>query len=412
MTPLLGPALVIVDVQKAFDTWERRGERRNNPGALDRIAELLSAFREAKLPVFHIRHRGTSPASLFQGEAFDPIGAAREQGGEAVLFKTVNSAFIGTGLEGCLRTAGVGTVVICGATSNHCVETTTRMAGNLGFDARFVRDATWTFDRVGPDGQLHTAATIQAMTEANLSGEFAEIVTAAEVAAALRDVDGGGAADSIVGRRLHGTERSGHTHRVALLLRMLGLSYEFVPAPAEVRCDPEFRALNPLGQIPVLEDGPTLLADSAAILVYLATRYAPDGGWLPRDPIGASQVQRWLSVAAGELKGGPAAARLIRQWSADGDLDHSLAVSERLLAFMEAHLSDRPYLALDRPTIADLACYSYVAHAPEGGIPLGPYPAVRGWLERVASLPGFFPMPPSPIPSMKLGCGPVEGRPR
>lgn len=191
MTPLLHPGLVpapvIGDVQKAFDLWESRGGLRNNRGAVERIAELLSAFREAKLPVFHIRHRGTCPASLFQGEACDPKPEAREREGEPVLFKTVNSAFIGTCLEGRLRTAGVGTVVICGATSNHCVETTTRMAGNLGYDTRFVRDATWTFDRTGPDGQLHTAAAIQAMTDANLSGEFAEIVTSAEIMAGLQD---------------------------------------------------------------------------------------------------------------------------------------------------------------------------------------------------------------------------------
>ena len=97
--------------------------------------------------------------------------------GMTVIVKRVNSAFIGTDLESRLRAAGIRTVVICGATTNHCVETTTRMAGNLGFDARLVRDATWTFDRVGPDGDKHSAEDIHAMTLANLNGEFARIVS-------------------------------------------------------------------------------------------------------------------------------------------------------------------------------------------------------------------------------------------
>ncbi len=178
-------ALVVIDVQKAFDQWEAGGARRNNPDAIHRIADLLAAFRTAGLPIFHIRHRGTSPDSSFNGVACEVKDEARERDGEPVLVKSVNSAFIGTDLEQRLRTAGIAAVVICGATSNHCVETTTRMAGNLGFDARFVQDATWTFDRSGPDGRLHSAAEIQAMTEANPSDEFAEIVTTREIVLAL-----------------------------------------------------------------------------------------------------------------------------------------------------------------------------------------------------------------------------------
>lgn len=178
-------ALVVIDVQKAFQNWEHTGAGRNNPDALAAIASLLDGFRSARSLIFHIRHRGTAPDSPFQGSACDAIPEAAEQEGEPVLWKTVNSAFIGTGLEDMLREWGIRTVVICGATSNHCVETTTRMAGNLGFDARFVGDATWTFDRRGPDGRLHRAADIQAMTEANLSGEFAEIVAAGDVLRAL-----------------------------------------------------------------------------------------------------------------------------------------------------------------------------------------------------------------------------------
>ncbi len=182
-----GIALVVIDVQRGFDLLEASGRHRNNPGALARIAELLAAFRAAGAPVFHIRHEGTDPASLFlPGSPGWPVrDEAREIEGEPVIVKRVNSAFIGTDLEARLRDAGATTVVICGATTNHCVETTTRMAGNLGFDAWLVRDAAWTFDRTGPDGDTHTAEEIHAMTLANLNGEFARIVRADEVVARL-----------------------------------------------------------------------------------------------------------------------------------------------------------------------------------------------------------------------------------
>jgi nicotinamidase-related amidase len=180
-------ALIVVDVQRAFDQWEAAGRRRNNPDAVARIVDLLTAFRARRAPIFHIRHQGTRPQSSFlpDGPGYPVKDEARERDGEPVIVKRVNSAFIGTDLEQRLRAAGIRTLVICGATTNHCVETTTRMAGNLGFDACLVRDATWTFDRIGPDGEAHTAEAIHAMTLANLNGEFARIVTASEAAAAL-----------------------------------------------------------------------------------------------------------------------------------------------------------------------------------------------------------------------------------
>jgi nicotinamidase-related amidase len=184
-------ALIVVDVQRAFDEWEAAGKRRNNPEAVARIADLLGAFRDRGAPIFHIRHQGTRPNSSFlAGASGYPVkDEAREIAGEPVIVKRVNSAFIGTDLEAQLRAAGITRLVICGATTNHCVETTTRMAGNLGFDTRLVRDATWTFDRVGPDGDAHSAEDIHAMTLANLNGEFARIVLAAEAIAGL---DGAG----------------------------------------------------------------------------------------------------------------------------------------------------------------------------------------------------------------------------
>lgn len=197
---------------------------------------------------------------------------------------------------------------------------------------------------------------------------------------------------------LHGTPLSGHAHRVELLLLALGLPYRIEAAPAEIRRGDSFRALNPLGQIPVLQDGDLTLADSNAIMVYLVKRYAPGSDWLPAEAVAAAHVQRWLSIAAGEIMHGPCTARLVAQFGVRDDPSRAEAIAARVLGFMDSHLASRTYLAADHPTLADLACYSYVAHAPEGGIPLEPYPAVRAWLARVEALPFFKPMPRSPIP--------------
>lgn len=180
-------ALVVVDVQRAFDEWDAAGKRRNNPQAIARIVDLLNAFRDRGAPVFHIRHAGTRPDSSFlpHGTGYPVKDEAREMPGEPVIVKRVNSAFIATDFEARLRGLGIEKLVICGATTNHCVETTTRMAGNLGFDTYLVRDATWTYERAGPDGDVHSAEDIHAMTLANLNGEFAQIASAAEIVAAL-----------------------------------------------------------------------------------------------------------------------------------------------------------------------------------------------------------------------------------
>ncbi|MBN9451883.1 MAG: glutathione S-transferase [Bosea sp.] len=197
---------------------------------------------------------------------------------------------------------------------------------------------------------------------------------------------------------LHGTPLSGHAHRVELLLLALGLPYRVEPAPADIRRSAAFRKLNPLGQIPVLQDDDLTFADSNAIMVYLVRRYAPESPWLPLDPVDAAHVQRWLSIAAGEVMHGPSIARLITQFGLKDDKVRAQRIAIQLLAFMEEHLAARDYLATAHPTIADLACYSYVAHAPEGGISLKPHPAVRRWIARIEALPFFKPIPPSPLP--------------
>lgn len=199
-------------------------------------------------------------------------------------------------------------------------------------------------------------------------------------------------------RTLYGTPLSGHAHRVELLLLMLDLPYSYIEAPAEVRRSAEFLQLNPLGQIPVLIDGEQVLCDSNAIMIYLVKQYAPDSGWLPEDPVAAAQVYRWLSIAAGEVRYGPATARGVKQWAWSGDPDVAREIAAKLLRFMDGHLTGRRFLALDQPTLADLACYSYIAHAPEGGITLDEYPQVRAWLAEVEALPHFKPMPDLPVP--------------
>jgi glutathione S-transferase len=199
-------------------------------------------------------------------------------------------------------------------------------------------------------------------------------------------------------RVLYTTKFSGHGHRVQLFLTLLGLPHEVVETPAEKRATPEYAAINPLRQVPALKDGELVLNDSNAILVYLAKKYDRSGTWLPETPADAAQVQRFLSIAAGEVRHGPCAARMTAQWNLPGDLAWSKQISARLLSFLEQHLVARDYLAAAHPTIADLACYTYVAHAPEGGISLEPYPAVRAWLARVESIPGFFGVEKLPLP--------------
>jgi glutathione S-transferase len=192
---------------------------------------------------------------------------------------------------------------------------------------------------------------------------------------------------------LHRHPLSGHAHRVQLFLSLLGLPVTLVDVDLMkgAHKKPYFMALNPFGQVPVIDDGGIVVSDSNAILVYLALKYG-DEGWLPRDPAGAAAVQRWLSVAAGPLAFGPAAARLVTVFGAKLDAAEVIARAHGLLRVMNGVLDRSPYLAADRPTIADVAGYTYVAHAPEGNVSLDEYPHVKSWLARIEALPGFVPM--------------------
>jgi glutathione S-transferase len=195
--------------------------------------------------------------------------------------------------------------------------------------------------------------------------------------------------------KVYSASVSGHAHRVRLFLSLLGLPFETIEVDlrAGAQRSAEFLRRNPFGQVPVIEDGDVPVADSNAILVYLNARYAADPArWLPRDPVGAAQVQRWLSVAAGPLAAGPAAARVIALFGLDKDPTEAIARAHQLLRVMEEELGRRPFLAGSAATLADIANYTYVAHAPEGAVSLDAYPRVREWLARIEALPGFVPM--------------------
>ncbi|AMS15153.1 glutathione S-transferase [Pseudomonas chlororaphis] len=194
--------------------------------------------------------------------------------------------------------------------------------------------------------------------------------------------------------KLYNFPRSGHAHRVELMLSLLGLPFElvFVDLAKGEHKQADFLALNAFGQVPVIDDQGVVLADSNAILVYLAQKYG-QGRWLPSDPVGAARVQRWLSVAAGPIAFGPAVARLITVFGAQRNAEEAIDRSHALLKVVEQELTASPYLAGSEPTIADIAGYSYIAHAPEGNVSLADYPQVRAWLARIEALPGFVGMP-------------------
>jgi len=178
-------ALVVVDVQRAFE--HPRWGARNNPEAEANVARLLAGWQHSGRLVIHVRHRNINPTGLFApGQpGFEVKPEAEAHPGEAVVDKTVNSAFIGTDLEQRLRAAGITHVVLCGITTDHCVSTTTRMSGNLGFETFVVADATATFERTGPDGRHWTAEEMHDSALASLHTEFAAVDDTAGILARL-----------------------------------------------------------------------------------------------------------------------------------------------------------------------------------------------------------------------------------
>lgn len=178
-------ALLVIDVQEGFHD-PRWGER-NNPEAEANIASLLAAWRAAAMPVIHIHHDSSAPDGAFLPGTIGhrPKPEAAPIQGESVHHKTVNSGFIGTGLEQELRSRGIDTLVIGGLTTNHCVSTTTRMAGNLGFTTYLVSDACATFARPTLEGRLRSAEEVHAAALSDLQGEFATVLGTSAVLAML-----------------------------------------------------------------------------------------------------------------------------------------------------------------------------------------------------------------------------------
>lgn len=202
--------------------------------------------------------------------------------------------------------------------------------------------------------------------------------------------------------KLYRNPKSGHCHRVELMLALLELPYETIDldmANGEHK-SAGYLKISPFGLVPAIDDDGFTLSDSNATLVYLAQTYAKGSHWMPEDPKTAAEVQRWLTVAADNVYSGPCAARLVKVFGAP--LDHAAAVAKAHALFnvMESHLDDRDWLAADTITIADVAGYSYIAHAPEGGVDLAPYPNLRRWLERIEAQPNFVGMATSPIPEL------------
>jgi len=197
--------------------------------------------------------------------------------------------------------------------------------------------------------------------------------------------------------RIHYFAKSGHAHRALVFAKLSGIKHDAIPVDlaSGAHKTPEFLSMNPNGQVPVLEDGDVIISDSNAILVYLARTYAPD--WMPSTAVDEANVQRWLTLAAGEIAFGSCAARLITVFGASLDSDFAIATATKAMEKLERGLEGRDWLVGDRPTIADVATYSYTAHAPEGNVSLDPYPNVQAWLARFEALAGFEAMPATAV---------------
>jgi glutathione S-transferase len=194
--------------------------------------------------------------------------------------------------------------------------------------------------------------------------------------------------------KLYELERSGNCYKVRLFLSLLGLPYDRITvdlAKGEQH-KPEYLALNPLHQVPLLIDGDVVVRDSQAILVYLAAKHG-QGQWYPADPVGMGAVQQWLSYTSNEILNGLATTRAIKLGIRPGDLAKAQEVSRGILAQLEQALTGQDWLALGTPTIADIAAYPYVAMIPVGGIALEPYPHIQAWTARIEALPGYLALP-------------------
>ena len=193
---------------------------------------------------------------------------------------------------------------------------------------------------------------------------------------------------------------SGSCYKVRLFLSILGLDYDKVPVdffPGRDHKKPDFLELNPLGQLPVLRDGDLVLRDAQAILVYLATKYDTSGLWYPEEPAARGRVAMWLSFAGGEIMTA-SAARLHDVLNYPFDIASLRAQARQTFVVLDDHLAEQEldgcdWVASAQATVADIACFPYVALSNDGGLPRDEYPAIERWLGRVMALPGFVDMP-------------------
>ncbi|USI28965.1 glutathione S-transferase family protein [Alteromonas macleodii] len=194
--------------------------------------------------------------------------------------------------------------------------------------------------------------------------------------------------------KLYRNPLSGHCHRVELMLSLLGLPYENIDLDMAngAHKSPEYLKISPFGQVPAIDDNGYTMSDSNAIITYLVKRYSGNDAWLPEEPAQAAEVQRWLSVAAGEIMYGPCTVRLVKLFGMDLDYSTAEAITHKLFSVLEKTLTERSFLVGNQITLADIAGYSYISHVPEGGVSLDPYPAIKAWLARIEAQPKFVGM--------------------
>ncbi|HED32688.1 MAG TPA: glutathione S-transferase family protein [Gammaproteobacteria bacterium] len=197
--------------------------------------------------------------------------------------------------------------------------------------------------------------------------------------------------------KLYDFPLSGHAHRVRLMLSLLGINYELIHVKLDEaeHLGEAFSQINPFQMLPVINDNGFIVRDSVAIITYLSAKYAPQ--WYPQDAESIARVQEWLAIATKEIAEGPAAARLVNVFKAELEHDKLIKQSHTLLNIINAHLKDHKWLALDNASIADIAAYTYIAHAPEGDVSLESYPHILSWIQRVEALDGFVPMEKVPV---------------
>jgi glutathione S-transferase len=197
--------------------------------------------------------------------------------------------------------------------------------------------------------------------------------------------------------KLYDFELSGSCYKIRLLMNILGVKYEKVNVDfvnKEHRTE-KYTKLNPFSSIPIFEEDGFVIRDSAAMMVYLAKKYDKKNYWYPDDAKAQARIQEWLATGGSDIMNS-AAARLVKILNYPLDLEKLQTNAKATFKIMDAHLADREFLALDHPTIADIACFPYTAMAGEGGIDLAPYPNILRWIERMKRVPGFIPMPGIP----------------